>query len=217
MTKLRAFLMIMALSGLALPARAEGEKAGQFDYYVLALSWSPTWCALTGDARNSPQCDTARNGAHDFVLHGLWPQNEQGWPSYCTTPARDPSKRQTAAMADIMGTTGAAWYQWKKHGRCSGLGAQAYLDLARRAYDGVEIPDVFEKLTKDVTLPAHVVEEAFLEANPALTANGVTVTCQANRIQEVRICLDKDLSPRSCGADVIRDCTLTDAQMDGIR
>ncbi|WP_339108400.1 ribonuclease T2 [Thioclava sp. GXIMD4216] len=217
MTKLRAFLIILALLSTSLSAQAEGEKAGQFDYYVLALSWSPTWCALTGDARNSPQCDTDRNGPHDFVLHGLWPQNETGWPSYCNMSARDPSKRQTAAMEDIMGTTGAAWYQWKKHGRCSGLEAQTYLDLARRAYDSVKIPDVFEQLRKDVTLPASVVEEAFLEANPQLSADGVTITCQSHRIQEVRICLTKDLTPRTCGADVIRDCPLTDALMDGIR
>ena len=42
---------------LATPAVADGEKAGEFDYYVLSLSWSPNWCALTGRAQNSPQCD----------------------------------------------------------------------------------------------------------------------------------------------------------------
>ena len=47
---------------LALPALADGERAGDFDYYVLSLGWSPTWCALTGDARGDDQCDPR----HDY-------------------------------------------------------------------------------------------------------------------------------------------------------
>ncbi len=50
---------------------AEGEKAGDFDYYVMSLSWSPASCELTGEARGDPQCD-AGNG-RGWVLHGLWP------------------------------------------------------------------------------------------------------------------------------------------------
>ncbi|KKL21885.1 hypothetical protein LCGC14_2440960, partial [marine sediment metagenome] len=163
----------LAISALISPqtAPAEGELAGDFDYYVLALSWSPTWCALEGEARNSPQCDAAAD--HGWVLHGLWPQYEDGWPSYCRTQFRDPPRRETAAMADIMGTPGAAWYQWKKHGRCAGLSADAYFETAREAYGAVTRPEVFRKLDKAVKLPASVVEEAFLTANPALDADMV--------------------------------------------
>ncbi|WP_224503550.1 ribonuclease T2 family protein [Celeribacter litoreus] len=193
-------------------AWADGEPAGDFDYYVLALSWSPTWCALEGDARNSPQCDRPLG----WVLHGLWPQYETGWPAYCHTSQTDPSKRQTAAMEDIMGTDGAAWYQWKKHGRCSGLPAQEYLDTARDAYDSVTRPLVFRNLTQDVKLPASIVEEAFLKENEGLDPDEITVTCKDYRIQEVRICLTRDLEPRECGADVIRDCTLDDALFEAI-
>lgn len=196
----------------ATPGFAEGEQAGDFDYYVLSLSWSPTWCALEGDARNSPQCD----GDFGWVLHGLWPQYERGWPSYCHTSAQDPSKRETAAMEDIMGTSGAAWYQWKKHGRCSGLSAQDFLALSREAYDKFTRPEVFRKLKDDVKLPASVVEEAFLRDNPGLEANEITVTCKNYRIQEVRICLTRDLEPRTCGTDTIRDCTLDDALLQAI-
>jgi len=45
--------LILALSS-ATALRADGEKAGVFDYYVLSLSWSPTWCAIEGDQRISP-------------------------------------------------------------------------------------------------------------------------------------------------------------------
>ncbi len=207
---------IAALLGLtAGAALAEGERAGDFDYYLLALSWSPTWCALEGDDRGSPQCDPAKDYA--FVLHGLWPQYEEGWPSYCRTTQRDPSRGQTAAMEDIMGAPGTAWYQWKKHGRCAGLSADTYFETARDAYDSITVPPVFAQMVKDYKLPAAVVEEAFLEANPGLTRDMLTVTCKAGRIQEVRVCLTKDLEPRRCGADTIRDCTMKDALMEGVR
>jgi len=93
--------LIVLLASAAI-ARAEGERAGDFDYYLLSLSWSPTWCALEGDARNAPQCAPGRDLG--WVLHGLWPQYEEGWPSWCWSRARDPSRATTRAMADIMGS-----------------------------------------------------------------------------------------------------------------
>ena len=214
MTRLIAALAVLAAL-LASPARAEGEPAGDFDYYVLSLSWSPTWCALEGDARRSPQC--AEGTGYGFVLHGLWPQYEDGWPSYCRTSVREATRGETAAMEDIMGAPGAAWHQWKKHGRCSGLAARDYFRLARLAYNRVNRPAVLRDLGREVTLPAAVVEEAFLEENPGLTADGVTVTCKDRRLQEVRICLTRSLEPRRCGADVIRDCAMRDALLSPVR
>lgn len=208
-------LRVIALLCLTLPAHAEGETAGAFDYYVLSLSWSPTFCALEGDARGEDQCDPRHD--FSFTLHGLWPQYEAGWPSYCRTPARDPSRAETGAMADIMGSGGLAWYEWKKHGRCSGLEADDYLAASRRAYDSIEIPQVFSRLTRDVKLPARVVEEAFLEANPGLEANMITITCKSGMIQEARICLTPDLAPRPCAPDVARDCRMPDAVMGAVR
>ena len=210
----RALMALIAMLWTA-PGWAEGERAGDFDYYVMALSWSSAWCELEGDARDDPQCDPGRGLT--FVLHGLWPQNEQGWPSWCRTVARDPSRGETAAMADIMGGAGLAFYQWKKHGRCSGLTATEYFDTARSAYESVVIPDLFKRVTKDLTLPASVIEAAFLEANPDLSRDEVTVTCKSGLIQEVRICLSTDLTPRRCGADVIRDCTLQGAVLEAVR
>lgn len=196
-------------------AAAEGEPAGDFDYYVMALSWSASWCALEGDARGDPQCDDGRGKG--FVLHGLWPQYEDGWPSYCRTGARDPSRGDTAAVADIFGGAGAAFYQWKKHGRCSGLTSDDYFDLARRAYGSVAFPAVFDRLSRDLTLPAAVVEDAFLEANPGMSRDQITITCDEGRIAEVRICLTTDLDPRRCSDDVIRDCRMKDALMEAVR
>ncbi|WP_420862320.1 ribonuclease T2 family protein [Algirhabdus cladophorae] len=194
---------------------ADGEKSGVFDYYVLALSWTPNWCALEGDARDSPQCDAGKG--YGWTLHGLWPQYHQGWPSYCRTSERFPSRSQTNAMTDIMGSSGLAFHQWKKHGVCSGLSSTDYYALSRDAYASVNRPAVFRKLDRAVELPAKVVEEAFLKANPDWEPDTVTITCKAGRIQEARICLSTDLNPVPCGRDVIRDCTMKDAEFNPMR
>ncbi len=203
-------LLCLAMCLTAAPAFAQGERAGAFDYYVMSLSWSPNWCALEGRAKGSPQCDEL----HGWVLHGLWPQYERGWPSFCPTSHRNPPRTLTGQMADIMGTSGLAWYQWKKHGVCAGLSAERYYALSRKAYESVTRPAIFRKLTRAITLPASVVEEAWLEANPQLSADMITITCKQGHIQEARICLTRDLEPRRCGADVIRDCSMRDAQFE---
>jgi ribonuclease T2 len=196
-------------------AWAEGEQAGAFDYYVLSLSWTPSWCALEGDARGSPQCDAGQG--YGFTLHGLWPQYEAGWPSFCPTAERPPSRAQTGAMVDIMGSSGLAWHQWRKHGACSGLSAEDYYRLSREAYERIAWPDVLRQLAREVRLPAEVIEEAFLEENPGLSDEMLTVTCRDGRVQEVRICLTVDLEPRACAADVQRDCTLREALFPPVR
>jgi len=207
------WLLIWVLT--ALPVWAENDKAGQFDYYVMALSWSPNWCELEGDAKGSDQC--AARHDHGWILHGLWPQYHRGFPSYCRTTERAPSRGQANAMADIMGTGGLAWHQWKKHGVCSGLSSAAYFELSRKTYTSVKRPEIFRKLTKDIKLPASVVEDAWLKANPNLEADGITITCKKGHIQEARICLSRDLKPVPCGQDVVRDCRMKDAVFTPVR
>lgn len=205
----------LALLLACLAGSARADTAGAFDYYVLSLSWSANWCALEGDARGSPQCDEARD--HGWILHGLWPQYETGWPDYCASPERPPSRSDTEGMADIMGTSGLAWHQWEKHGTCTGLSARQYYILSREAYGGIARPEIFRQLDRPVRLPAEVVEEAFLRDNPGLTHDMITITCRSGHIQEARFCLTRDLEPRRCGADVIRDCTLEDALFQPMR
>ncbi len=207
------WLIIWLMS--ALPALAEGERAGEFDYYVMALSWSPNWCELEGDSRNSPQCDPRHD--HGWILHGLWPQFHRGYPSYCNTSERAPSRSLTNGMADIMGTGGLAWHQWKKHGTCTGLSASRYFAVSREAYGTLTRPEIFRKLTKDIKLPASVVEDAFMKENPSLERDGITITCKSGHIQEARICLSRALTPVPCGQDVVRDCTMKDAVFTPVR
>jgi ribonuclease T2 len=185
---MRPLLALLALLA-AVPARA-----GDFDYYLLALSWSPAWCAEGAREDEAEQCERDLG----FVLHGLWPQYEDGGPDFCTPGQRDPTRRQTAAMADIMGSGGLAWHQWQKHGRCTGLSAEDYFATARFAYGLTTLPE----LPPSATAPE--IEAAFVEVNPDLAPEDLIVTCRDGMLREVRICLSTDLAPRPCGADVER-------------
>ena len=203
---MRALALAMMLAG---PALADGDRAGDFTHYVLSLSWEPTWCALEGEARGAEECTWGRG----FVVHGLWPQRESGWPAFCRTVERDPSRGETAAMADLM-SPGLAWHQWKKHGRCSALPPADYFALMRAAVAKVAIPAPVRALPEDIALPARVLEEAFTDANPALPPDGITVTCEDGHIEEVRICLTKELAFRPCAPDARADCPLKRAKMN---
>lgn len=202
---LLAATLTLALTLLPGGARA-GDRAGDFDYYVAVLSWNATWCAIEGDERGADQCDPR----HDigFVLHGLWPQHEDGsWPEYCTTTEPDPSRRDTAAMADIMGSPGLAWHQWQKHGRCAGIGAGDYFALAREAWGRIARPDLLERVAEPLRVDPEVIEAAFLEANPWLRDPGISVSCRDGMVHEVRVCFSPALTPRACTGRVARDCT----------
>lgn len=209
---MRALVLLFSLVSGVVHAQ---DRAGEFDYYVLSLSWSANWCALEGDARNSPQCEDG--AGFGWILHGLWPQYEAGYPEYCRTNERAPSRGDTAAMADIMGTSGLAWHQWRKHGVCTGLSSDDYYALSREAYARITRPQVFRDLSRPVTLPATLIEDAFLRDNPDMIADQITVTCRQGFVQEARICLTRDLDLRDCGMDVRRDCSLSDAQFNPMR
>ena len=201
--------------GLAVTPHARAQTqghAGDFDYYVLSLSWNAAWCEAEGAGRGAGQCDPDLDIG--FILHGLWPQYRYGWPEYCETPEPDPSRAETAAMADIMGSGGLAWHEWKKHGRCSGLSAAQYFALAREAWETIKRPEVLRSIRTPRRIAPAAIEAAFLEANPHLEPwlkpQGVTVTCKDRRFREVRICLTRELLPRPCTGATARDCPISD-------
>lgn len=206
-----AYALVTAL--VCAPLASAADKAGDFTHYVLALSWNSAWCAAEGDARDNgrgaPQCHPRH--AHGWLLHGLWPQRERGWPEFCRTAERDPSHRMSRDMADIMGSSGLAWHQWKKHGRCSALSARDYYALSREAYEAITRPDILRRVSAPITLDPDIVEQAFLEVNPDLKPSGMAVTCRAGQIREVRICLSKALVPRACTPQVARGCSAESA------
>ena len=152
-----------------------------------------------------------------FTLHGLWPQNEGGgYPSDCRTDASDPSRSDTAAMEDIMGSAGLAWHEWKTHGQCSGLSSDDYFALMRKAYASIIVPPLFAKVRQNLTVAPKVIQDAFLESNPTLTHQDLAVTCDRQMIEEVRVCLTKDLSPRPCSG-AMHGRTMSAVALDAVR
>lgn len=195
------------------PASADAD----FDYYLLAVSWMPGWCAIEGDAREDERC--APGTGKGWMLHGLWPQYEAGgWPEFCDTEARDPSRAQTAAMVDIMGSSGLAWHQWRKHGTCAGMSADAYFALSRLAFEALDPPAEISGTDQTRSLPPSELAEAFATALPGATPEGVAVMCRGAVIREVRLCLRSDLSPRACAPDVAeRACSRRSADLLPLR
>jgi ribonuclease T2 len=120
-------------------------------------------------------------------------------------------------MTDIMGSGGLAWHQWKKHGTCSGLSADAFFELSREAYNDVNRPEVFRKMEKTYRVPSKLVKNAFLDANPEMRAQNIQVTCKNNAIQEVRICLNKELEYTRCTFPVRSSCGVKPQSMAPMR
>ena len=203
MTRLRArlggVLLALLCAGPAAAQRAErGGPPGEFDFYVLALSWSPGFCELDGEReRNREQCS---DGAGlRFVVHGLWPQNERGYPSDCGPAGRSPSRMALDAAQGLFPTEGLARYQWRKHGSCSGSSPTEYFADVRRARDKVTVPPDFAQAERDRSWTAIDIERAFVAANPGLRTDMMAVSCRREVMQEVKICLSRDLRNfRSC-------------------
>lgn len=186
---LAALLLAVLAAG---PARA--DTPGDFDFYVLSLSWSPSYCEAEGDD-DDPECSGGRPFA--FTVHGLWPQWERGWPQFCD--ARDrPRDRDIAAIDDLIPSDGLVRHQWRKHGSCSGLSVRDYFALLRDARERVNVPPALRRLERHTMVAPRAVEAAFMAANPGLPAAGVAVTCDGRRLREVRICMTRDLAFRAC-------------------
>jgi ribonuclease T2 len=191
----------MALTGE--PAAAQDGRQntpGEFDYYVLSLSWSPSFCEAAEERGRSGRSQQAQCGGRpfSFVVHGLWPQYEHGYPEYCQRPSPRLGRNIMVSMLDLMPAPGLIYNEWDKHGTCSGLGERAYFETIRKARAAVKIPPEFIQLQEEKTIAPSDIEDAFVKANPGLSAGGIAVTCNRTRLSEVRICLNKDLQFRDC-------------------
>ncbi|HVY19553.1 MAG TPA: ribonuclease T2 [Bauldia sp.] len=176
----------------AAPVAADG-RAGDFDFYVLSLSWTPEACA-SGQASRE-ECDAP----HGFLVHGFWPEYETGYPDYC--PANQPARVPQAILDgvdDVMPSTGLAGYEWRKHGICSGLSPAGYFALLGKAARKIATPQLLTPGNIPSQPTPAKIEAAFVSANPGLAAAGMAVRCANNTLTEVRICLTKELAFRPC-------------------
>jgi ribonuclease T2 len=205
--KISALLLAMLLCApSSAPARHRNRDSnaqpGEFDYYLLSLSWSPAFCL---DSPRAAECGGSRR--YCFIVHGLWPQNEQGWPQYCNVHVPVPDE-VVQTIADVMPARQLVYHEWSAHGTCSGLDPTAFFALVRRAYASVKLPTQFADARQPLQQSPDAVAAAFSSANPALAAQSVVVTCSGQsvpRLREVHICLDRDLKSRACSAEAVRE------------
>jgi len=209
------FIFATALGSAPAQERRQNQP-GQFDFYVLALSWSPSFCKDSED-RGREASEQCRGRPYSFVVHGLWPQYERGFPRDCQVPAPRLNRDIMTSMLDLMPALRLVYHEWDSHGTCSGLAAQAYFDLVRKAREAVKIPEAYSAPKATLTVSPDEIEEAFVNANPGLTRAGVAVTCGSTRLSEVRICMGKDLRFRDCAEVDRRACRRDKLIMPPIR
>lgn len=187
-------LLTFLLAAASLPAFAQTPK---FDYYLLALSWSPEYCHSHA---SSTQCSSDKH--FGFVVHGLWPEYKTGsGPQHCGS---QPGLSNPSSMLDIMPDLGLVQHEWTTHGTCSGLTAEQYFGLIRKAFSSVKQPTQLTGAKTPQTLSPRQVKQDFEGANPELNDSEMMINCASNYLQAVEICLTKGLQPMACPAP--RDC-----------
>lgn len=163
-----------------------------FDFYVLALSWSPGYCASEGANANRAQCEARR--PYQFIVHGLWPQYRRGYPANCASSHGDKVDNSTiASIIDIMPSAGLIAHEWRKHGTCSGLSQEQYFNVVRAAFERIKTPPSFAGLQETKNVSPQTVEKLFQAENNAIPSNAIATTCSRKYLRDVRICMSKDL------------------------
>jgi len=193
-------------------------EPGQFDFYVLALSWSPSYCEASQARRTRRTRDRQCGGRpFAFVVHGLWPQYERGFPSYCQVPAPRLDRAIVGSMLDLMPSPGLIFHEWDEHGTCSGLSPRAYFEIVRKAHATVTVPSEYLDLSRAIAVTPGEVAEAFVKANPGLSRKAMAVSCDGRRLTEIRVCLGKDLAFHDCPEISRRTCRLDRVAMPAVR
>jgi ribonuclease T2 len=184
----------------------QSGQPGVFDFYVLTLSWAPEFCHGHSD---SPEC---QSGHYGFIVHGLWPQFTHGYPENCSDSR---GLSNPSGMLDIMPDERLIQHEWTTHGTCSGLSADEYFKLLRRAYTSIKIPAPLAAPSDGFSITPSELKENFLAANSRLNRDNIAVSCGNNYLTGVYICLMKDLQPASCG-DLL-DCRSNDIKVTPVR
>jgi ribonuclease T2 len=189
------------------------DQGGQFDEYVMSLSWSPTYCIL--HSQDTAQCGGKGYG---FVLHGLWPQYSRGgYPHDCATSERL-TPEAIAYGQNVFPSPKLIRHEWATHGTCSGMSALDFFKISDKAQASIKVPAQLQAPTKALQMPANAIARAFADANPGvLPVSSVTVTCSGPELAEVRVCLSKSLRPQACGQGVKSNCRPGNIRVPAVR
>jgi ribonuclease T2 len=193
-------------------------QPGKFDFYLLALSWSPSFCEASRergvDRNNDPQCGPR---PYAFVVHGLWPQYERGFPRNCQVPSPRLPRSIANAMLDLMPSPRRVFHEWDYHGTCTGLTGAQYFDTVRKARAAITIPAEYQSIGEPLTVKPADVAAAFIRVNAGLKSDALQISCDGKRLTGIRICMNKDLSFRDCAEVSKRSCRADTVVMPPVR
>jgi ribonuclease T2 len=180
---------------------ATGSTPSTFDYYLLALSWAPEFCTSRAGDATSSECDPRHH--FGLVVHGLWPQNNDGtYPENCA-PARPVAEQTVRHMLAVMPARGLIQHEWATHGTCSGLAAQDYFAAVEKAFNAVQVPPKYRAPSQTISASPSEIEQQFADANHA-PRGAFRVSCSKGEFTALEVCLTPDLQYRDCGS--LRDC-----------
>ena len=194
----RWFSIALLLCLLAAECVRAQSPQQNFSYYMLVLSDAPDFCAEPGGNKDPRECGAGRRLG--FIVHGLWPQGENSrGPENCGgSPV---SQAIIQATLSYIPVPSLIQHEWTTHGTCSGLSAAEFFAALRKARDSVTLPTDLNQPTQKLQLSPAQVEAKLAAANPRFPAAAFRTSCYKDaELREVRVCLNKDLSPRACGA-----------------
>lgn len=179
----------------------EAGTIGDFDYYLVSLSWSPAYCESR--PQDKRQCGGRGFG---FVLHGVWPQRlSGGYPQDCPMTTQ-PSSATVQRTLAFMPSERLINHQWTKHGSCTGLTADEYFALSDKAFAVLRQPTQFQAPQQPLNLTADQILSEFVQANPGLSRDSLAIKCSGGELEEVRFCVNPQLKPIACGKGVRTQC-----------
>jgi len=177
-----------------------GSVPGNFDFYVLAMSWSPDFCSGRG-GKDSEQCGPGKNPG--FVLHGLWPQYQKGFPQNCSSVPFPSQLKQE--FPGLFPNDRLYTHEWRRHGTCSGLAPREYLSLAQKLKQAAPLPPRYRNLHEPVRTTTAAFKKEFKMVNANLSDNGMAVFCSGSGrfLKEVFLCYNRQGKPAACSSEIL--------------
>lgn len=212
LTTLLSVTLFSAGPAFAAPPESAAKGKGQpgvFDYYILSMVWTPEECARQGKKADPVRCVGDRRAG--FLVRGLWPEFESGRrPQDCAKVDAVPPE-MLEAIRPIMTDDAAIQQLWRRHGSCAGLSVDFYFADMRVAFERIKLPEMFKNPIGTFSLPAIEAVNRIADANPELPPASIAGVCEKKKLTEVRICVTKDLDPRTCGPNVTANCSDKDS------
>jgi ribonuclease T2 len=208
------FLLCVGLSS-ANAGKRRRQTGGEFDYYMLVLSYAPDFCVQPRVDKDPRECGKGRRTG--FVVHGLWPQGESTRGPESCGPARPVAQALVRLMLNYLPTESLIQHEWAQHGTCSGLPADEYFAQVRKARDSLSLPPELKQPSQSTQIGTNELESKLAAANPRYPKDAFRTSCYTDgELREVRVCMNKDLSPRTCGASA-GECRLTTVTLLPVR